>query len=729
MSNRIQSFEQLEDRRMMATFTVTSVADSGAGSLRDAIAQANVTDAADTITFAIGSGATTINIGSTLDITKPLTVDATTQPGYAGTPLIRIANAGTASSALYVNAPGSVIRGLSITGMGTASNPNDGTAIAVVKQNIIIEKNYLGLSPTGAASPNQNDGIGIGVDGDGAIIRNNVIGANSGDGVQVYADNVRVIGNKIGTDPTGMVARGNAGHGVHNLGFIGLVVGGDNPSDGNLISSNGQAGVFFANINAKGSVFNNYIGVNASGNAKLANGTWGVHLNATSDVVVGAYTKGNRIGGNAITITGHGSHNDIRYNSIGFGVNSAVDVGDTWGIDVTGSYNDVYDNTIGRVTTGIRLNGSFNNVHQNYVGTLEDRTAIPNTNGILVNGTWNELRTNIVANNSAVGVHIQTGSDNSVMWGGIWGSGQALKIEPGVNGNLPVPMITGIWQNTNTGEWTVESWMNIPLGEFTLSYYVSDFAGNPASGHMQKFLTSVGISGTDAYEVDTRKIPASAMQDGRYITVMLCKRYLSQGMTKYGATGMPSPATQLIGLPSVYTSNFEYETGHAWSFQFSDDVSASLSAGDLSIRDTTTNAVYQASSVTWNAATRTARFVRNTPLPDGKYVASIKTQSVSNGFGANVENFPLNFNVLRGDADRNGSVDFSDLLIVAQNYGQAGKTFSQGNFDYDTGGNVNFNDLLIVAQKYGTSLVSAQIVGADQAVTLKRSSRNIGVLD
>ena len=72
-------------------YTVTNLAASGDGSLLDAIADANSHPGADTITFAIGSGAQTIRLGSILPtVTGPLTIDGTTQPGFASTPLIVI---------------------------------------------------------------------------------------------------------------------------------------------------------------------------------------------------------------------------------------------------------------------------------------------------------------------------------------------------------------------------------------------------------------------------------------------------------------------------------------------------------------------------------------------------------------------------------------------------------------------------------------------------------------
>ena len=53
-----------------------------------------------------------------------------------------------------------------------------------------------------------------------------------------------------------------------------------------------------------------------------------------------------------------------------------------------------------------------------------------------------------------------------------------------------------------------------------------------------------------------------------------------------------------------------------------------------------------------------------------------------------------------GDANLDGTVNFSDLLLLAQNYGQPGG-WAQGDFNHD--GVVNFADLLLLAQHYGRS--------------------------
>ena len=60
----------------MAIFTVTNTNDSGAGSLRDAVAQANIGSNADTIVFAAGLAGQTITLtGGELTLTQDVTID------------------------------------------------------------------------------------------------------------------------------------------------------------------------------------------------------------------------------------------------------------------------------------------------------------------------------------------------------------------------------------------------------------------------------------------------------------------------------------------------------------------------------------------------------------------------------------------------------------------------------------------------------------------------------
>src|SRR5712672_2730495 len=74
---------------MGASFVVNSTADSGAGSLRQAILDANATAGEDLIHFEIPPpGPYTIILTSALpDITDELTIDGTTQAGFVGKPI------------------------------------------------------------------------------------------------------------------------------------------------------------------------------------------------------------------------------------------------------------------------------------------------------------------------------------------------------------------------------------------------------------------------------------------------------------------------------------------------------------------------------------------------------------------------------------------------------------------------------------------------------------------
>ena len=90
--------EVMEDRLLLATFTVSNTLDdTNPGSLRYAITQSNSTPGPNLITFAIpGTGVHTISptTSELPPITKAATIDGTTQPGFAGTPIIELDGSG-----------------------------------------------------------------------------------------------------------------------------------------------------------------------------------------------------------------------------------------------------------------------------------------------------------------------------------------------------------------------------------------------------------------------------------------------------------------------------------------------------------------------------------------------------------------------------------------------------------------------------------------------------------
>lgn len=101
---------------------VTSTSDAGPGSLRQAILAANSSPTPASIGFAIpGVGPFTIAVRSPLPVvTSPVTIDATTQPGYSGAPVVELngAGAGAGVNGLTVTAGNTTIRGLAINQFG-----------------------------------------------------------------------------------------------------------------------------------------------------------------------------------------------------------------------------------------------------------------------------------------------------------------------------------------------------------------------------------------------------------------------------------------------------------------------------------------------------------------------------------------------------------------------------------------------------------------------------------
>src|SRR5690242_1365349 len=103
--NRFTTLELLEHRTLLSTYHVTTTADGGAGSLRDAIAQANANAGADVIDFQIaGGGVQVINLASALpSVTDAVTIDGTTQSS-GGVPQIELNGQGAFINGLQLQA-------------------------------------------------------------------------------------------------------------------------------------------------------------------------------------------------------------------------------------------------------------------------------------------------------------------------------------------------------------------------------------------------------------------------------------------------------------------------------------------------------------------------------------------------------------------------------------------------------------------------------------------------
>ena len=201
-------------------------------SLREAMLAINNTAGQYAITFAIpGGGVQTLPLASALPaLANGMTIDGTSQPGYAGSPLIVIDGSATPAGTigLAVHAANCVILGLAIDGFA-------GGAIKVVGVNgAVIQANYIGLNAAGASAPN---GTGIvlstsaaDVIGGASAAQRNIISGNTGAGIILSGAGTTgnvIGGNYIGTNPAGTAAVPNGGAGVSILsGASGNSIGG-----------------------------------------------------------------------------------------------------------------------------------------------------------------------------------------------------------------------------------------------------------------------------------------------------------------------------------------------------------------------------------------------------------------------------------------------------------------------------------------------------------------------
>ena len=391
--------ETLEARVLLTTYSVITTADTGAGSLRQAILDANTNPGADAIAFAIppadpanppASPLQTITPSSPLPaITDPVSIDGTTQPGYAGAPVIELNGWG-----LSVGAGNCTIRGLNI------HVSSGGTIITITGPGgNVIQGNYLGTTPDGTAAAGDADyGVYVNDSPNNTIggtnpSQRNVISGSRGlpisAGVLIFgtdSQNNKLLGNYIGTDATGSVAIPNSLGVRFATNAFNNTVGGTTTGSGNLISGNADTDVQL-DSSAHDMILNgNLIGTNAAGTAAIG---------ATPNNF-GVFVS------------------DSSHNFIGGNIAAARNI-------ISGHVRGLYFS--GRL-------GSRNRVFANYIGTdITGSAAIPNTGGGILSLSDNNViggpgaQRNLISGNGGDGIDI-TGSaaTNAIVTGNYIGT-------------------------------------------------------------------------------------------------------------------------------------------------------------------------------------------------------------------------------------------------------------------------------------------------------------------
>ncbi len=461
-------------RAYAASFSVTNTNDSGPGSLRQAILDANGSPGLDTISFnLVGSSGRTIALDSALPlITDPVTIDGLTQPGASCAswpPTLQIEltrspdgeGEGESFNGISLSpfVSGSTIRGLVINRFSIGIDMPYST-------NTTIECNFIGTSADGAsARGNSIAGIYIQQNASGNRIggpapsQRNLISGNAEQialisfSVGVKPNNNLIQNNYIGTDVSGSFGMGGAGAGIYLYGADA------NRIIGNLISGNGgaiQVGGDLSRPATGTTIQGNFIGTNAAGTSAITNSGYGINLYTIS-------------GTNAVRGTLIGGPNPGDGNLIS-----------------------------GSEGPGIVLNADTNTIQGNFIGTNAAGTgALGNTSsGIdLFGGTGNTIGAgNIIAYNHGAGVHLRAGTGNSVRGSAIFSNtGGGIALDAGANNDQAAPTLTAAVPGSSTTN--VQGWMlGAPNTSYTIDLYANSACDQSGFGQAQAPFGSLSVA-------------------------------------------------------------------------------------------------------------------------------------------------------------------------------------------------------------------------------------------
>ena len=371
------------------------------------------------------------------------------------------------------------------------TQPNQGN---VISGNTAGGLTFQGATSNSAATNNIIQGNLIGTDATGTLNKgniynvqfidapNNVLGGNSpgarniisgaksadnstvGTGIAIaegesYGNSV--IGNYIGTDITGTQSIPNVRGGVLMLfGAHNNNIGTDNVGEGNLISGNGQYGIYLQGNTldpvVSNSIKGNYIGVDVTGNAALPNSAGIMMLTGeNNNNIIGGITPNSKnvISGNSLGIgIINGENNQIIGNYIGTNASGTAAIANNTGIDLEDANNSVGGQTVASRniisgnSNGIYISGSNSSgctVKGNYIGlNATGNGALPNSVGVWITPT---AANSVIGGSNPLDRNIISGNTTNGM--SIWGNSHSIKNNYiGLNaiGNVALPNAIGI---------------------------------------------------------------------------------------------------------------------------------------------------------------------------------------------------------------------------------------------------------------------------------------------
>lgn len=515
-----------------ATYTVINTNDAGAGSLRQAITEANNIFGPDVIVFNIPAsdpnfnsqtGVWTIFPSSDLPMVSGgyTTIDATTQTTNQGNtnsfgPEISIDGDSILTYAFRIVSPNNTVKGFILGGFDFAIQIY-GTAAS----GSLITQNYIGTNAMGITAFSNNHGIGISGNASGIQITNNVISGNRVAGIALSpANNITISGNKIGTDFSGMFPLPNP-TGIILDNSYNCTIGGSGFFARNIISGNKDAGILINGIGSSGnSIAGNFIGTNMNGNDTIPNGNGVMIISASANSVGGSMpSKRNIISGNngsAILLNGTGTNNNsITGNYIGTDSSGTVPLSNHYGVIIKA---DADKNKVGGSNAnerniisanweiGVYIEASDSNiVSGNFIGTDFSGTGTFAKGDTLIQANGVEINTvskyNLVGGNTVGDRNIISGNRvyGAIYYGQVSQNNIAGNyIGTDVTGTYAIPNATGICVDDASNNNMMENNLlsgNISYGLFivTTGSNYNTFRGN---------LLGTNASGTDTIPND-----------------------------------------------------------------------------------------------------------------------------------------------------------------------------------------------------------------------------------
>lgn len=337
------------------------------------------------LVFNIGAGTQVITVSNSpgLYAAKTVEIDGGDQPSCTPTIFIRGANTN-----LYGIEAGNgcnlTIKNIGFQNLKAGINFSGNGALTV-------HGCYFGLDASGNGAGNTaitENGIVIGGGNNITIggtdpCQRNIISNCLQNGVRVSSagNNLSIVGNYVGTDPTGMIAvkNGSNNHGGQHGISINAVQGTNNRIVSNVISNNYGSGVFIEGC-SNFYIGNNKIGVSPDGLTAMPNQISGIWAKSSNRIKIGGSSTADRniISANGVLVQhGYNAQGPVNYD---------------WS-NMTGIYFDNVDNS---------------SITNNYIGT----DASGNSTGTgKVFGNWNSgLKIERASNNDTVSFNIVGGN-------------------------------------------------------------------------------------------------------------------------------------------------------------------------------------------------------------------------------------------------------------------------------------------------------------------------------